>query len=108
MGGAFPELKRNPQKVSDQILDEEDGFLRTLDRGIKLFNDIAERDERRTAASSVSGEEAFKLHDTYGVLIDITSRWRQEQGLTVDMAGYEKAMEEAKNEGSRRAGRSSR
>ena len=46
MGGAFPELKRNPQKVRDQIRDEEAAFLRTLDRGIKLFNRIAARDAK--------------------------------------------------------------
>ena len=52
MGGAFPELKRNPQKVRDQILRRGGGFLRTLKRGIKLFNRIAQRDAARRAARS--------------------------------------------------------
>ena len=43
MGGAFPELKRSPQRVIDIVRDEEESFLRTLDRGLKLFNDAAGR-----------------------------------------------------------------
>ncbi len=96
MGDAFPELKRNPHKVIDQIRDEEAGFLRTLSRGIKLFNRIADR-MKNDGLTIVRGEEAFQLHDTYGVLIDITQQMAQEQGFTVDMAGYETAMEQAKN-----------
>src|SRR5262249_21333668 len=95
MGGAFPELKKDPQKVRDQIYDEEEGFLRTLNRGIKLFMKLKEQ-MQKVGRTVVSGEEAYKLHDTYGVLIDITQQMAQEQGLTVDLAGFEKAMEEAK------------
>lgn len=95
-GSAFPELKRDPQKVRDQILDEEAAFLRTLKRGITLFDKIAD-EMRKTGRTAVSGDEAFKLHDTYGVLIDITEQMASEQGLTVDKAGYDRAMEEAKN-----------
>jgi alanyl-tRNA synthetase len=51
----------------------------------------------KTGRKQVSGEEAFKLHDTYGVLIDITEQMAAEHGLTVDKAGYEKVMEEAKS-----------
>ncbi len=94
MSGAFPELKRDPQKVRDQILDEEVAFLKTLKRGITLFNMIS-AEMKKTGRTVVSGEEAFKLHDTYGVLIDITQQMAGEQGLTVDMAGFERAMEEA-------------
>ena len=54
MGGAFPELKRDPQKVRDQILDEESAFLRTLKRGITLFNRIA-GEMRKTGRTVVSG-----------------------------------------------------
>ncbi len=95
-GAAFPELKANPAKVRSAIYDEEEAFLRTLTRGIKLFTTLVEkmRGEGRTA---VSGTEAFKLHDTYGVLIDITQQMAQEQGLSVDVAGYEKELEAAKD-----------
>jgi alanyl-tRNA synthetase len=93
-GTAFPELKRDPQKVRDQIYDEEAAFLRTLKRGITLFNRIADQ-MRKTGRTQVSGQEAFQLHDTHGVLIDITQQMAQEHGFTVDMAGFEKEMEEA-------------
>jgi alanyl-tRNA synthetase len=96
MGGAFPELKRDPQKVRDQILDEEVAFLRTLKRGITLFNRIAE-EMRKTGRTQVSGDDAYTLHDTHGVLIDITQQMAAEHGFTVDMAGYEDAMTRAKN-----------
>lgn len=92
--GAFPELKRDPQRVRDMIYDEEVAFLRTLKRGIKLFEKIT-TEMAKTGRKVVSGDEAFKLHDTYGVIIDITQQMAQEQGLSVDVAGFEKAMEVA-------------
>jgi alanyl-tRNA synthetase len=87
-GTAFPELKNHPQKVRDQIYDEEVGFLRTLKRGIKLFLEVADR-TRKAGSTVISGKDAFKLHDTYGVLIDITEQMATEQGMTVDRAGFE-------------------
>ncbi len=95
-GDAFPELKKNPHKVIDQIRDEELAFLRTLRRGITLFDRIA-GEMKKTGRTQVSGEEAFKLHDTYGVLIDITQQMAQEQGLTVDVPGFEEAMKRAQD-----------
>jgi len=94
-GEAFPELKRNPEKVREQIYEEEEGFLRMLTRGIKLFNEIAGemREENRTV---VSGPEAFKLHDTYGVIIDITQQMAAEQGFSVEEKGFEIEMEKAR------------
>ncbi len=96
MGGAFPELKKNPEKVREQVHEEEESFLRMLGRGIKRFTTLVDKmkSENRTV---VSGTEAFQLHDTYGVLIDITQQMAAEQGLSVDEAGYEKAMDEAKD-----------
>lgn len=95
MGDAFPELRKNPEKVREQIYAEEEGFLRTLNRGIKLFTSLVQQ-MRKEGRTQVSGEEAFKLHDTYGVLIDITQQMATEQGLTVDLPGFEKALEDAK------------
>jgi alanyl-tRNA synthetase len=94
MADAFPELRRNPEKVREQIYEEEASFLRTLRRGIVLFAKLVQqmKAEGRTV---VAGDEAFKLHDTYGVLIDITQQMAAENGLTVDLDGYEKAMTEA-------------
>ncbi len=97
MGTAFPELKKNPHKVADQIRAEEVAFLRTLKRGITLFARIAE-EMKKTGRTQVSGDEAFKLHDTYGVIIDITQQMAQEQALTVDVQGFEEAMRRAQDD----------
>ena len=101
MSAAFPELKKNPHRVIDQIRDEEQAFLRTLKRGITLFACIAS-EMKKTGRTQVSGEEAFKLHDTYGVIIDITQQMAQEQGLSVDVKGFEEEM--AKAQAGARAG----
>jgi alanyl-tRNA synthetase len=89
MGSAFPELKKNPERVVELIKDEEVSFGKTLDRGIQLFEDAAK-------AGTISGESAFKLHDTYGFPVDLTRIMAEERGMSVDIAGYEKLMEQAK------------
>jgi len=94
----FPELRgahrgKNVEHVANLIREEETSFLKTLDRGIKLFNEAAQRAPK---TSVISGEDAFKLHDTYGFPIDLTQLMAQEQGLTVHFAEYERLMEEAR------------
>jgi alanyl-tRNA synthetase len=88
MGGFFPELKKDSKRVMEVIREEEESFGRTLDRGIKLFGDVA---EATLAANTkqISGTEAFKLYDTFGFPPDLTALMAEERGLTVDMAGYE-------------------
>ena len=86
MSGAFPELKTNPGRVAEIIKDEEISFAKTLDRGIRLFDDAAEK-------GAISGKDAFKLHDTYGFPIDLTRIMAEERGLSIDIAGYETLME---------------
>jgi alanyl-tRNA synthetase len=76
--------------VQDVIRVEEEGFNKTLDRGIELFNEQA----RGNSARSISGDFAFKLYDTYGFPLDLTELMAREQGLHVDSAGFEKLMEE--------------
>jgi alanyl-tRNA synthetase len=95
MGNAFPELKQNPKRVAELIREDEVSFIRTLDRGIKLFAEAAER-AKQGGRNVISGQDAFQLHDTYGVYIDIIEQMGSEAGLTVDRAGYEREMEEAK------------
>jgi alanyl-tRNA synthetase len=92
MGNAFPELKKRPRHVADVIKDEEVSFGRTLDRGIALFAEAAERAKGKT----IRGEDAFKLHDTYGFPIDLTRIMAEERGMSVDSDGYEKLMEQAR------------
>jgi alanyl-tRNA synthetase len=101
MGGSFPELKKNSGHVIELIKDEELSFGRTLDRGIQLFEEAVERSaakgkQDREVAQIIAGEDAFKLHDTYGFPIDLTRIMAEERGMTVDLAGYEKLMEQAR------------
>jgi alanyl-tRNA synthetase len=95
MSGAFPELKKNPSRVAAEIEEEEKQFIRTLDKGIKLFAEVAER-VKKTGSKTVSGEDAFALHDTYGIYLDITQQMADEAGLKVDVPGFDTAMKAAK------------
>ncbi len=90
MGDVFPEVRAKKGHVQDVIRVEEEGFNKTLDRGIELFNEQA----RGNSARSISGDFAFKLYDTYGFPLDLTELMAREQGLHVDSAGFEKLMEE--------------
>jgi len=90
-GGAFPELKKDPARVAAIILEEEESFGKTLDRGIKLFQNLSAQ-----GGAGVSAEDAFQLYDTYGFPIDLTMQMAEERGLKVDVAGFEKLMEAAK------------
>ncbi|MCH8258725.1 MAG: alanine--tRNA ligase [Planctomycetes bacterium] len=112
LGEAFPELNDKPDKVAEVIRDEEEGFLRTLDRGIVLFNEAAEvamidahpdgwtgTDPSHTPV--ISADAAFRLHDTYGFPIDLTRIMAEERGMTVDEAGFEKLMAEAREKSRR-------
>ncbi len=92
MWSAFPELTKNPEKVREVIYEEERGFLRTLDRGLKLFEKAAEN--AAVNRMVVSGKDAFDLHTTYGLDIGITRQIAQEQGLSVDEAEYKRLWEE--------------
>ena len=90
MGHAFPELVDNKARIIEIIADEEQSFGRTLDRGIKHFDEVASR----AANASISGEDAFQLYDTYGFPLDLTQLMAEERGLTVDVAGFDRCMQE--------------
>ncbi len=92
MGDAFAELKRDPASVAAVIKDEEISFGRTLDRGIELFAEAASR----ARGATIAGDDAFKLHDTFGFPIDLTQVMAGERGMTVDVGRYEQLMDEAR------------
>ncbi len=96
MGHAFPELKEKPQRIVDLVRDEEESFIKTLDRGIALFDEAADR-AKQTKSTVISGEDAFKLHDTYGFPIDLTEVMARERGMSVDTGEYKSLMEEARD-----------
>ncbi|MCY2929557.1 MAG: alanine--tRNA ligase [Planctomycetota bacterium] len=92
MGDFFPELRGRKDYVVETIAEEESSFGRTLDRGIALF----ERQGQSLLAAgkkTLDGEVAFDLYATYGFPVDLTQLMAAEIGLSVDMAGYEKAMD---------------
>jgi alanyl-tRNA synthetase len=94
----FPELIEQEKYVSNVIKSEEEGFLRTLGQGIQLFESmISDKD-------IMSGADAFKLHDTYGFPIDLTSLMAREKGLEVDLSGFDSLMKVQK-ERARAAGK---
>ena len=95
MGDAFPELKQKPEHVAEIIRDEEESFDKTLDRGIALFEEAADYAARHHHGE-IHGEDAFKLHDTYGFPIDLTEIMAQEKGLRVDIGEYLRLMELAR------------
>jgi alanyl-tRNA synthetase len=94
-GDAFPELRKNPEKVQAILREEEESFGRTLDRGIKLFDEVATA-ALATPARQISGSDAFKLYDTFGFPLDLTVLMAQERGLSVDEAAYKVEEEKAK------------
>jgi len=89
--GVFPELKAQQDFVQKVILEEEVSFLRTLATGIQRFEKYAAENR------DVAGEFAFELYDTFGFPIDLTELMAREKGLSVDMEGFNKALEEQKN-----------
>ena len=116
MGDVFPEVRTEQSKVKETIRREEEAFNKTLDRGIDLFHKATvlapTEDDRNVGAvvdvgsvarpefvpardgRKLTGEFAFKLYDTYGFPLDLTQLMARERGLTVDMAGFEKLMDE--------------
>ena len=93
MSAAYPELTDSRVRILETVQHETDLFLRTLDRGNAILAEELARGKR------VSGELAFKLHDTFGFPLDLTQVIAAEGGATVDVEGFEKLMEEQRARG---------
>ena len=93
LGDAFGEIKARADYVSTVIESEEAGFGATLDNGIKIFNTAAEQAANKTD-KTISGEDAFRLYDTYGFPVDLTQLMAQERGLKIDTDEFNILMEE--------------
>jgi len=91
MGGIFPEIRAKKQHVKEVIQTEEEAFNKTLDRGIELF---VEEVGTLKKGQGLSGDFAFKLYDTYGFPLDLTELMARERGLSVDVNGFNKLMDE--------------
>jgi alanyl-tRNA synthetase len=92
MGQAYPELKRNPDRVAQVIQREEADFLRTIGRGLSEFEEAAER--AQAGERIIRAEDVFKLYTERGFPADLTRQMAQERGLCVDEQGYERLMKE--------------
>jgi alanyl-tRNA synthetase len=96
MGDVYPELRQRSRHIVETTRVEEQGFLATIEGGLARFDQIA---PARTADGSpdlhgtISGEDAFRLYDTFGFPIDLTELMARERGYVVDIAGFEAALE---------------
>src|SRR5690606_18342836 len=88
MGEAYPELRRDRELVERALKAEEARFAETLDSGMRIFDEVAAR-----SGGTIPGADAFRLYDTYGFPVDLTADIARERGLSVDMAGFDEAME---------------
>ncbi|MCF3110977.1 alanine--tRNA ligase [Niabella sp. CC-SYL272] len=92
----FPELKQQEAFVTKVIKEEEDSFLRTLEKGLKRIDELM-APIRGKAAGTISGKDAFELYDTYGFPIDLTRLIASENNIAIDEAGFESEMQQQKN-----------
>ena len=95
MGDAFPELKAQQQLISKVMKEEEDSFLRTLDKGIGMLND-AMAQLKADGKTELDGVQAFRLFDTYGFPLDLTELICRENGFTVDNVQFAEEMQKQK------------
>jgi alanyl-tRNA synthetase len=89
MQGAYPQLNQRRDAILAELEREEARFLETLERGEKLLAEVL-----ASKPTQISGAQAFELYDTYGFPLELTEEIAQEHGLTVDLAGFEAAMEQ--------------
>ena len=93
MGEAFPEVRQRADFVATVLQAEESSFGRTLDRGLEIFADAAER-AAQTGNRTITGDDAFQLYDTYGFPLDLTQLLARERGLQVDQVVFDRLMAE--------------
>ncbi len=89
----YPELEEKKDFIFRVLTQEEEKFHKTIDQGLTILSDMQTEMEKK-GEKVLSGEEAFKLYDTYGFPIDLTQEILEEKGFSIDQAGFESAMEE--------------
>ena len=89
MGVAYSELAAKQSFVEEALRTEEQRFGETLEHGMRVFDEIAAK-----SGTTIAGEDAFRLYDTYGFPVDLTADIARERNLSVDMAGFEQSMEQ--------------
>ncbi len=98
MGDAYPEIKKAAAKTAELITQEESRFGETLDRGLELIDTELAR-IKKSGEHTLPGEVAFKLYDTYGFPVDLTEDVLRNHSIDVDVAGFNRLMEEQKERG---------
>ncbi len=93
MSSAYPELKQNEEHIIRVIKTEEERFLETLAQGTEILNQLM-AEAKASGQTEISGNDVFKLYDTYGFPLELTKEIAGEQGLAVDEEGFAKALEE--------------
>ena len=93
MGDSYPEIKSQRKLIENVIKEEESSFLKTLDQGLVLLDEIINTSKKKM----ISGEKAFELYDTFGFPVDLTSLILNEKGFKLDIKGFEKELENQKN-----------
>src|SRR6266550_4273221 len=96
MGDVYPELRQRSKHIIDTTRAEEERFLATIEGGMRRFDELApEKTTQGSAAmhGTIAGEDAFKLYDTFGFPIDLTELMARERGYSVDIAGFETALQ---------------
>lgn len=106
MGDAYPEIAARAEHCASVIRAEEEGFGRTLDKGIELFDGIT-AELKAKGSRTISGRDAFKLYDTFGFPLDLTQQMAEERGFEVDNTGFDREMAEQR-ERARSAGKFTR
>lgn len=95
MGDAYPELVAQTELIKRVIKEEEESFLRTLETGIKLIDNVM-ANTKAAGKTEISGTDAFTLYDTYGFPLDLTELILKENGMTVDVEGFNAEMQKQK------------
>ena len=96
MGPQYPELVSDSKRILSVSVSEEESFLQTLKSGTQIF-DVASAALKKSKSAVLPGEDAFKLHDTYGFPFDLTLEMAREVGLEVDEDGFRRLMKEQKD-----------
>ena len=96
MGEAYPELPAQKDLIKKVIKEEEDSFLRTLDKGIRLLDEEM-NSLKKEGKTTLSGKNAFTLYDTYGFPLDLTELILRENGLDLDHKGFDEEMKKQKD-----------
>ena len=92
MGEFYNELNKNKDLIQNVIREEEKSFLKTLEQGLFLLEEIISSSKNKT----ISGKKAFELYDTYGFPVDLTSLILSERGFTLDIESFEIELEKQK------------